>query len=88
MKLTKNFKIILIVLKKKKEFSKSWKRCCPSCKKSRTLNTFMSRAKVALWFMKSFGLELKGMTAMEQKTGAVHSLHVDNTMLGFDGLSN
>ena len=34
-----------------------------STRKSRTLNTFMSRAQIALWFMESFGLKMKGITA-------------------------
>lgn len=69
-------------LEKKLSFQNQGKDVAQVAKKSRTLNTFMSRAKIALWFMKSFGLELKGITAMEQKTGTVHSLHVDNTKLG------
>ena len=44
-------------------------------KKSRTLNTCMSRAKIALWFMKSFHHEIK---AMEQQTGIFHNLYVDD----------
>lgn len=61
-----------------------------STRKSRTLNTFMSRAQIALWFMESFGLKMKGITAMEQQTGTVHYLSVDYNNLtdgtkGFDG---
>ncbi len=63
-------------------------------KKSRTLNTFLSQAKIALWFMKSFGLELTELNVMEQQTGIVHSCHsVDDTSRtdgskGFDHLSS
>ncbi len=58
-------------------------------KKSRTLNTFLSRAKIALWFMKSFGLELTELNVMEQQTGIVHSCHsVDDTSKGFHHLSS
>ena len=50
----------------------------------------MSRAQIALWFMESFGLKMKGITAMEQQTGTVHYLSVDYNNLtdgtkGFDG---
>ena len=45
-------------------------------KKSRTLNTFLSRAKTALWFSRSFGLELKSLTLNEAKTGASHTVMV------------
>ena len=44
--------------------------------KSRTLNTFLSRAKTALWFSRSFGLELKSLTIDEAKTGASHTMMV------------
>ena len=43
-------------------------------KKSRTLKTFMSRAQTALWFSKSFGLELESLVVTETKTGTVHVL--------------
>ena len=43
-------------------------------KKSRTLNTFLSRAKTALWFSRSFGLELKHLTVNEAKTGASRTM--------------
>lgn len=42
--------------------------------KQRTLNAFMSRAKVALWFSKAFGLELESLTLKEVKTGNVHHM--------------
>ena len=43
-------------------------------KKSRTLASFMSRAQVALWFAKSFGLKVETMTVSEIKTGIIHNL--------------
>ena len=60
-------------------------------KKSRTLATFMSRAKVALWFAESFGLKLEKMTAREMKTDTVHNLKTERKDAvdahGFDSLS-
>ena len=51
-------------------------------KKNRTLKTFLSRAKIALWFASSFGLQLKSLTVKENDTGKVHDLkchrHVRN----------
>ena len=38
-------------------------------KKSRTLNTFLTRAQNASWFSKSFGLKLQSMTVVETKIG-------------------
>ena len=43
-------------------------------KKFRTLNTFMSRAETALWFSKSFGLELESLKVKEIKTGTSHTV--------------
>ncbi|XP_028394773.1 uncharacterized protein LOC114518936 [Dendronephthya gigantea] len=74
-------------LEKKQSFQNQGKDVSQVAKKSRTLNTFMSRAKIALWFMKSFGLELKELTVIEQKTGKTHPLHVDDCKK-FDSLSN
>ena len=34
----------------------------------------MSRAKTALWFAKSFGLELESVTINELKTGISHTV--------------
>jgi hypothetical protein len=91
----------LTVLKESKVFKIKGKDISHVSRKSRTINTFMSRAKIALWFMKSFGLELKGITlmksfglelkeitAMKQNTGIIHSLHADNCNSHFDSLSN
>ena len=86
-KMNKELENYLDCLEKKQSFQNHGKDVSQVSKKSRTLNTFMSRAKVALWFMKSFGLELKGITAMEQNTGTIHSLHVDDCK-NFDSLSN
>ena len=41
-------------------------------KKSRTLNTFLTRAQNASWFSKSFGLKLQSMTVVETKIGKLH----------------
>lgn len=43
-------------------------------KKSRTLNTFLSRASTALFFARSFVLEIEGLTVKESKTGIVHNI--------------
>ena len=81
-------------LEQKQNFKNQGKDVAHVAKKSRTLNTFMSRAKLALWFMKSFGLELTELKAREQQTGIVHCLSVDNTCIpadgtkGFDSLSS
>ena len=62
-------------------------------KKSRTLTAFMSRAKTALWFAKSFGLELQSLTVSELKTGLKHTLTTEGqdpcseSSNGFDTLS-
>ena len=42
--------------------------------KSRTLNTFLSRAQNAIWFSKSFGLQVQSMVVAETKTGALHTV--------------
>lgn len=58
-------------------------------KKSRTLNAFMCRAKTALWFRKSFGIELESLTVSELKTGVSHTLMTEavENCNGFDSLS-
>ncbi|XP_066016033.1 uncharacterized protein [Pocillopora verrucosa] len=57
-------------------------------KKSRTLKEFMCRAKTALWFAKSFGLELESMTMNEQKTGISHTVMAEDQMSNYNGNSN
>jgi hypothetical protein len=54
------------------EFSYKGKDISEAKNKSRTLNAFMDRAKVALWFAKSFGIELESITVKETKTGKNH----------------
>ena len=81
-------------LEQKNNFKNQGKDVANVAKKSRTLNTFMSRAKLALWFMKSFGLELTELKAREQLTGIVHCLSVDDnhtpadSTKGFESLSS
>ncbi|CAB4000958.1 Hypothetical predicted protein [Paramuricea clavata] len=60
-------------LEQKHNFKNQGKDVAHVAKKSRTLNTFMSQTKLALWFMKSFGLELTELKAREQQTGIVLS---------------
>ena len=43
-------------------------------KKSRTLNCFLSRAKTALWFAESFGLDVSSINITEKTTGVAHSV--------------
>ena len=62
-------------------------------KKSRTLKTFMTRAQTALWFAKSFGLEIESVAMKEVQTGSKHNVKMasdeqeENTATGFDSLS-
>ncbi|KXJ07915.1 hypothetical protein AC249_AIPGENE17995, partial [Exaiptasia diaphana] len=46
--------------------------------KSRSLKSFMSKAEVALWFSKSFGLEISSLYVEEQKTGVKHVIQLPN----------
>jgi sugar-specific transcriptional regulator TrmB len=64
-------------------------------KKSRTLKNVLSRAETALWFAKSFRLELESMTVKEINSNVRHNLVVDNSGTGntdnvsaFDALSD
>ena len=43
-------------------------------KKSRTLKCFLSRARTALWFAQSFGLDITSINVTEASTGIVHSV--------------
>ena len=72
-------------LEQKSNFKNQGKDVANVAKKSRTLNTFISRAKLALWFMKSFGLELTELKAREQLTGIVHCVFVDDNHTPADG---
>ena len=62
-------------------------------KKSRTLKTFMTRAQTALWFAKSFGLEVESIAMKEIKTGSKHNATMasaeqqENTATGLGSLS-
>ena len=42
--------------------------------KYRTLKTFLSRAQTALWFSKSFGIELESLSVKESGTGVTHKV--------------
>jgi AAA+ ATPase superfamily predicted ATPase len=46
-------------------------------KKSRTLKTFLSRAQTALWFSRSFGLEIESIKVSETETGIKHNIKVE-----------
>ena len=62
-------------------------------KKSRTLKTFMIRAQTALWFSKSFGLEIESIAMKEVQTGSKHNVKMasdkqqGNTATGLNSLS-
>ena len=44
--------------------------------KSRTLRSYLSRAQTALWFSKSFGLEVESMVVRETNTNTEHTIKV------------
>jgi len=46
--------------------------------KTRTLNCFLSKVEMALWFATSFGLQLDSLSVKELGTGILHSLQVSN----------
>ena len=48
-------------------------------KKSRTLKCFISRARIALWFAESFGLDISSMNVVEKCTGTVHTVSLADT---------
>jgi predicted Zn-dependent protease len=50
------------LLEKSEKMQHQGKDISETKKKSRTLKIFLSRAETALWFAKSFGLELESMT--------------------------
>ena len=62
------------LLEKNENISYKGKDISGTKKKSRTLKSFSSRAQTALWFAKSYGLELKSIIVAETKTGATHTV--------------
>ena len=44
--------------------------------KKRTLNAFLSRAEIALWFGKSFGIEVQALKVKESNTGKVYNVEM------------
>ncbi len=76
------------ILEKSEKIQHQGKDISDAKKKSRTLKNFLSWAETALWFAKSFGLELESMTVKEIKSNIRHNLVVDNTdnVSGFDAL--
>lgn len=63
----------ILIVYKKSPLNKG-KDIADVMKKSRTLRTFLSRANTALWFSKSFGLDIHEIIVKEQKTGEAHIL--------------
>ena len=47
--------------------------------KSRTLKSYLSRTQTALWFSKSFGLEVESMVVRETSTNIEHNIKVSTT---------
>ena len=43
------------------------------------LKCFLSRAKTALWFAESFGLDLPCISVSEKNTGVVHSIECESS---------
>ena len=60
------------ILERNENVSNKGKDISEVKKKSRTLNIFLTGAQNALWFSKSFGLELQSVTVIETKTGKLH----------------
>lgn len=46
--------------------------------KTRTLNCFLNKAKTALWFANSFGLDIEALLVKEQSSGAIQRLAFDS----------
>lgn len=44
--------------------------------KTRTLKNFLTRAEIALWFSKSYGLNIEHILVRESDTGVKHTLHM------------
>lgn len=49
-----------------------------SKERSRRLKELKSRAQVALWFMKSYGLELTGLKGVDQKHGKTYTIDLEH----------
>ena len=81
-------------LEKDMKFSNHGKNVADVKKKSRTLKTFISRAKIALWFAESFGVKIESITVKEEKTGIKHSMitgssqNTNPELCGINSLSN
>lgn len=94
---TKNeeLKQYVLLLEKSEKMKHQGKNITETKKKSRTLKKFLSRAKTALWFARSFGLELESVTVKEVNSGISHDLKMENNVTGtsntdssgFDALS-
>ncbi|CAB3983662.1 Hypothetical predicted protein [Paramuricea clavata] len=92
---TKNKKLkqYIELLEKSEKMEHQGKDISETKKKSRTLKKCLSRAETALWFARSFGLELKSVNVKEINSGIAHNLMMENNVTGstentgFDALS-
>lgn len=87
--------MFLKLLEKSEKMKHQGKNITEPKKKSRTLKKILSRAETALWFARSFGLELESVTVKEVNSGISHDLKMENNVTGtsntdssgFDALS-
>lgn len=93
---TKNEELLTYIetLEKSQDMQFKGKDISEVTKKSRTLKKYLSRANVALWFSKSFGLEVESLIVREVKSGVKHNVITSKTTTdqendkGFDALSD
>jgi hypothetical protein len=82
------------ILEKSQDLQHKGKDISEVIKKSRTLKKYLSRANVALWFSRSFGLQVESLIVSEVKSGVKHNLTLPNKTTdqasdkGFDALSD
>ena len=65
-------------LEKSQDLQHKGKDISEVIKKSRTLKKYLSRANVALWFSRSFGLQVESLIVSEVKSGVKHNLTLPN----------
>ena len=66
-------------LEKSNGYAYKGKRISDVKKKSRTLNCFLSRAKTALWFAESFGLNVANINVTEKTIEITHSVSLSES---------
>jgi hypothetical protein len=81
-------------LEKSQDLQHKGKDISEVIKKSRTLKNYLSRANIAFWFSRSFGLQVESLIVGKVKSGVKHNLTVPNKTTdqasdkGFDALSD